>query len=416
MTFDDQLRRTTDRTLAALRGHVEAEVRTLVQQLLEAAADEQRTAVARGREQIATELRRAAAAELDAAAREAHERLEAAHRQFDQQLGEIRRHADAQIESVRHEAHQQAEDVVVAQLAAAQAEHDRAIADAADRVRIDGCQSELAAASRLLDWVRALDDCRTLTAVLEVLLEAAAGEAPRVALLVAGGDRLRGFGFKGFEIADARQIDIGMADAGVAGAAAQARARVAAAYPAAPGEVQPPVFAAWDGERLATATPVLVGGEVVAVLYADAPRTDGLSATSRWPAIVELMVRHAGRCLESLMATRALGASVLGRGVPRPRPSVLPRPFESTGSPDDDAARRYARLLVSEICVAYGPAVEAGRREGNVGARVGREIERARTLYEARIPPTVRARNDYFEQELVRTLADGDRTLLGQLT
>ena len=47
--------------------------------------------------------------------------------------------------------------------------------------------------------------------------------------------------------------------------------------------------------------------------------------------------------------------------------------------------------------------------------RLGGEISRARQLYEARVPSTVLARSDVFEQELVRTLADGDRTLLGSV-
>jgi hypothetical protein len=48
-------------------------------------------------------------------------------------------------------------------------------------------------------------------------------------------------------------------------------------------------------------------------------------------------------------------------------------------------------------------------------SRLGGEIERARQLYEARIPASVSARSIYFEQELVRTLADGDRSLLGSV-
>jgi len=33
-------------------------------------------------------------------------------------------------------------------------------------------------------------------------------------------------------------------------------------------------------------------------------------------------------------------------------------------------------------------------------------------MYEQRVPAHVRARTDYFKDELVRTLADGDATLL----
>ncbi len=60
--------------------------------------------------------------------------------------------------------------------------------------------------------------------------------------------------------------------------------------------------------------------------------------------------------------------------------------------------------------------MERGRREGNLVVLLGPEIERARRLYEEKIPETVRQRVDCFEEEIVRTLAGGDRTLLGQVT
>ena len=59
------------------------------------------------------------------------------------------------------------------------------------------------------------------------------------------------------------------------------------------------------------------------------------------------------------------------------------------------------------------PLVDAGRRSRDLLSRLSGEIARARRLYEARVPASVSARFDYFDQELVRTLADGDRSLLG---
>ena len=40
--------------------------------------------------------------------------------------------------------------------------------------------------------------------------------------------------------------------------------------------------------------------------------------------------------------------------------------------------------------------------------------DRARHLYDDRVPPAVRARRDYFDEELVQTLADGNPSLLGR--
>jgi hypothetical protein len=83
---------------------------------------------------------------------------------------------------------------------------------------------------------------------------------------------------------------------------------------------------------------------------------------------------------------------------------------------DAAAAQRYARLLVSEIKLYCEPMVHEGRRRGDLFERLKPEIARARRLYEERIPAVVRARGDYFDQELVRTLANGDPRLLGQTT
>ena len=79
---------------------------------------------------------------------------------------------------------------------------------------------------------------------------------------------------------------------------------------------------------------------------------------------------------------------------------------------EEAAARRYARLLVSEIKLYHEDSVAAGRRDRDLGIRLGGEISRARTLYELRVPPHVRQRARYFDDELVRTLAEGDSSLL----
>src|SRR4029079_5317459 len=65
-----------------------------------------------------------------------------------------------------------------------------------------------------------------------------------------------------------------------------------------------------------------------------------------------------------------------------------------------------------EIKLYHEDSIAAGRRDRDLGSRLGGEIARARVLYEQRVPPHVRARAPYFDDELVRTLADGDQSLL----
>ena len=80
-----------------------------------------------------------------------------------------------------------------------------------------------------------------------------------------------------------------------------------------------------------------------------------------------------------------------------------------------DAARRTAKLLVSEIRLFHEPAVSEGRRHRNLLSRLAPEIEKARQAYNQQVPVGVRTHTDYFQQELIRTLAGGDPTLLGSV-
>ena len=222
--------------------------------------------------------------------------------------------------------------------------------------------------------------------------------------------------FVGFG-ADRPVGDLDLESSGVAGAVISTG--VSVSRPAVePGDVQGsrqpalPSFAQDAGARHAVALPITVGGRVVAVLYADASPSSAPSAASRWPAALEVLARHASRALEAMTVQQVTGLTP-PRRVPRVSRSVVPGPLEHGGTGDEDSARRYARLLVSEIRMYHEPLVDAGRRSRDLRSRLGGEIDRARRQYEERVPQAVRDQSDYFEQELIRTLADGDRSLLG---
>lgn len=89
----------------------------------------------------------------------------------------------------------------------------------------------------------------------------------------------------------------------------------------------------------------------------------------------------------------------------------------SKQAPDEDArqeeARRFARLLVSEIKLYNEDEVERGRAEKDISTRLREDIDRSREMYEKRISEDVRGGHDYFRDELVRILADGDADALG---
>lgn len=78
-----------------------------------------------------------------------------------------------------------------------------------------------------------------------------------------------------------------------------------------------------------------------------------------------------------------------------------------------DEARRFARLLVSEIKLYNEPKVEQGRKNKDLYERLKEDIDRSRQMYDERISDDVRKQSNYFYDELVRILADGDAGSLG---
>ena len=76
-------------------------------------------------------------------------------------------------------------------------------------------------------------------------------------------------------------------------------------------------------------------------------------------------------------------------------------------------AKRFARLLVSEIKLYNESPVTEGRQNGDLYLRLKRDIDRSREMYEKRISPIVARKIDYFHDEIVRILGDNDPSALG---
>lgn len=323
---------------------------------------------------------------LDAAVAEALDRARAEHEA---------RVAEA-IDAARHEARAEAESACLE-------------AQAAER------QAELALVERLADDVRRLDDARSLTDILDRLTTSVAAAAPRAAMFVVRGSRAAGWRFAGFpDEADPRRLEFGVDAPNLVARAIGAGRPVTTSDPSPVGHPALSPFGELPPQRAGVAVPIRVGGETVAVLYADDAAAGGRETPSAWPEIAELLCRHAARCLEVLTVTRAVQTAVPASvSAPAPRYAAQSRVAAQGSVEDEEAARRYAKLLVSEIKLYHEAAVSQGRRDRNLVERLRPEIERARRLYEDRIPAETRARGDFFGQELIRTLASGDPSLLG---
>jgi spore germination protein GerM len=80
-----------------------------------------------------------------------------------------------------------------------------------------------------------------------------------------------------------------------------------------------------------------------------------------------------------------------------------------------DDAKRFARLVVSEIKLYNEAKVTEGRKTRDIYERLKEDIERGRQMYHDRVSQVVRDASDYFHDELVRILAGGDPNALGPM-
>jgi hypothetical protein len=170
--------------------------------------------------------------------------------------------------------------------------------------------------TRLLESIRGLDGASSLSEVLDALATASGKEAARAAVVVLRGERIQGWKMSGFGPRDSqpKSIDLPLAEAGVIGMAVGA-ARVVStrdgqAAAAGPG------FEKLAADRMGLAVPVIVGGRVVAVVYADGVSMDGheLPVPSGWPEVIEVLTRHAGRCLEALTSQKVAAPKIQAAG------------------------------------------------------------------------------------------------------
>jgi hypothetical protein len=222
------------------------------------------------------------------------------------------------------------------------------------------------AAGRLTVAVRSIDAARSLTGVLDALVIAARVEAASAHVWLSRGGRLHHWRAAG-SVDDGQETPSG-----------------------------------------SLVVPIVIAGSEVAFLYADL-REDGTTNVEQRTANLELLTRYAARSLEALTAFKTARALTQ-----RPGPAAEPsrETANDANAEEEGSARRYARLLVSEIKLYHEPAVIEGRRDRDLATRLGGEITHARAMYDQRVPPHVRERADYFHDELVRTLANGDGSLL----
>jgi hypothetical protein len=331
MALEDRIRSSVDTALNKVRTQLEQDAQAIADLLISASREDHEQELKALREQSASELhavreqsaselntvREQAASELNALRAQAASELEAVRAQLSGELDTVRTQLSSELTATRSQSaseinalRTQSSDELAALRQQSATEAERLVREAKAEVEQRERAADTARISRLLEGIRGLDGARSLSEVLDALGHAASREASRAAVLIIRQERLIGWKLTGFGPQDAqpKAIDIPLADGGVLSTAALS-ARATATSENRSG-VEGPAFADRDPKPIGLAVPVSVGGRVVAVVYADAGNADGLAdQATRWPDAVEILARHAGRCLEGLTVQRTVSAA-----------------------------------------------------------------------------------------------------------
>jgi len=114
--------------------------------------------------------------------------------------------------------------------------------------------------------------------------------------------------------------------------------------------------------------------------------------------------------------------------LPESEPAIAMSAAAASGGPsaaaapalsDEDAevhrkAQRFARLLMDEIKLYNQAKVSEGRKHKDLYDRLKEDIDKSRATYLKRYGNTAAATGDYFSQEMIRSLAEDDISLLGK--
>jgi hypothetical protein len=303
-----------------------------------------------------------------------------------------------------------------------------------------------------LETLRALDSGRAQSEVLQELLRRLAPWCGPRAIAVFRDGAVQGWSGDGF--ADANVVRTWRGATADSPALANAAAGTPTIVQPHADAVMSPWFAGSQASLLLV--PMSLRGKIVGVLLAlegeaglNAPMVQQLTytvglmletlasrPTAPTPALAAAEVASAAPAVAIEAPMPAAEAPVPAAAVPppmaAPEPPIVADASETVQlkvpvtpvsaaapvrSPEDerkhDEARRFARLLVSEIRLYNEPAVQAGKLGHDIYARLKDDINRSREMYEQRVSPEVRAESNYFHDEMVRILADGDADALG---
>ncbi len=319
-----------------------------------------------------------------------------------------------------------------------------------------------------------IDHGTSLTEVLTILLEELSHFAPRVALFILKGGSCIGWNGRGFDSSpgfsnDAiKKISVPTSADTLFSAVINSRSAFVGESNRHRDNVQ---LLSRIGNVLPSAvfaSPLILRDKVTAVIYADSgdgpdrlrdPETldiltiyaakllDALSAQKATPRTGEHLtppppappppvrpqqvVSHAAAVVAAddeeegtgtvMFSTADMNLSSYGQAAQKKeRPRVVPAPASNLDALDPETrkkheeAQRFARLLVSEIKLYNETKVKQGQKTRDLYDLLRDDIERSRQLYRERVAESIRVSTNYFNDELVKILAEGDEGAMGQ--
>lgn len=235
------------------------------------------------------------------------------------------------------------------------------------------------------------------------VLDAAAGGDVPCALFTVDGSSLRCAGVRHVIAAAPAGLSVPLAEApAFAGVMASGDALVTVAEP---GELSPPVsslFRAGGGER-AHLFPVLARRGCVAILCAQPAGGTG--------AFLEPVALVAGLAYPEPAPAASL-VTIAAREESR-EPAALRAALPEAEGDRHRRARRFSQVQVAGMRLHKAAAVRRGRIAGDLYAALKQEIDTGREVYRRQFLADSPTMVDYFHRELVRTLANGQDSLLG---
>jgi hypothetical protein len=329
-------------------------------------------------------------------------------------------------------------------------------------------ESSAPANSAASDLARAVAEIQLGTSqkeILKALLDSSARYASRVALFVVRGGNASGWQGRGFQSNDAvKDFALDVQAPVVARAIGDRAAAGGAASDLDPRFTQQFGPPAGEGRFL----PLVLKDKVAALVYADGG-TDGAGvldagslellvlSTSAWlevNSLRKLAHKEAGaQASETHSApapaaaqsfsdpfaahapAHAMAAAATAEAAPamsavaEPEPVAVEAlapaasaavsesvPADAASSEDQEIhrkAQRFARLLVDEVKLYNQAKVTEGRKHKDLYDRLKEAIEKSRATYQKRYGNTVAASGNYFQHELIRSLAEDDVSIMG---